>query len=69
MAIWLWSTPSLGQVDEPLHIGSEQSLSILDLAETVAQVSGKVLGFIPKIVVSKFEDSAGVMNQYEVPQG
>jgi dTDP-glucose 4,6-dehydratase len=52
MATWLWSALAHGGNGLPLHIGSERSISILELAHCVARVSGEVLNYLPEVIVS-----------------
>jgi dTDP-glucose 4,6-dehydratase len=52
MAIWLWSALAKRSSPHPLHIGSEQSVSILELALAVARVSTTELNFVPEIKVA-----------------
>ena len=64
MAAWLWSALAHGQTTSPFHIGSEQSVSILGLAQTVATVSSEVLNYIPEITVAKEIDLSESVHQY-----
>ena len=65
MATWLWSALALGgEHRKPLHIGSEHSVSILELAQTVAAVSGEVLDYVPEIIVEKAIDPLEPIHQY-----
>jgi len=66
MATWLWSALAHGgdQDVEPFHIGSEHSVSILELAQTVADVSAEVLNYVPEIVVAKAIDPSEPVHQY-----
>ena len=66
MATWLWSALTHGgdQDAEPFHIGSEHSVSILELAQTVAKVSGEVLSYVPEITVAKAIDPSEPVHQY-----
>jgi nucleoside-diphosphate-sugar epimerase len=64
MATWLWSALAHGQTTSPFHIGSEQSVSILELAQTVATVSSEVLNYIPEITVAKEIDLSESVHQY-----
>ena len=64
MATWLWSALAFGENEEPLHIGSEHSVSILELAQTVAKVSGEVLNYVPDITVAKAIDPSEPVHQY-----
>ena len=64
MATWLWSALTHTENEEPLHIGSEHSVSILELAQTVATVSGEVLNYIPEITVAKAIDPSEPVHQY-----
>jgi len=65
MATWLWS--ALAHDDQnaaAFHIGSEHSVSILELAQIVARVSGEVLNYIPEITVAKEIDLSESVHQY-----
>jgi dTDP-glucose 4,6-dehydratase len=64
MAIWLWSALAYGGVDKPFHIGSENSISILELAQAVAKASNQTLNFFPKIKVAQQVDLAETVHQY-----
>jgi dTDP-glucose 4,6-dehydratase len=64
MATWLWSALADGGNGEPLHIGSEHSISILELAQNVAQVSGEVLNYVPEIIVSVPVNESLPVHQY-----
>ena len=64
MATWLWSALAHDEIKEPLHIGSERSVSILELAQTVAKVSSEVLNYIPEITVAKAIDPSEPVHQY-----
>ena len=64
MATWLWSALAHGETASPFHIGSEHSVSILELAQTVATVSGEVLHFIPEITVAKKINLSESVHQY-----
>ena len=64
MATWLWSALAHYKKEEPLHIGSEHSVSILELAQTVATVSGEVLNYVPEITVAKAIDPSEPVHQY-----
>jgi nucleoside-diphosphate-sugar epimerase len=66
MATWLWSAlaHSGSENAEPFHIGSEHSVSILKLAQTVAAVSGEVLNYVPEITVAKAIDPSEPIHQY-----
>ena len=64
MATWLWSALAHGETASPFHIGSEQSVSILELAQTVATVSGELLNYIPEITVAKKIDLSESVHQY-----
>ena len=64
MATWLWSALAHDENNEPLHIGSEHSVSILELAQTVARVSGEVLNYFPEITVAKQTDLSEPVHQY-----
>jgi len=64
MATWLWSALMHDENEGPLHIGSEHSVSILELAQTVATVSGEILNYIPEITVAKAIDPSEPVHQY-----
>ena len=64
MATWLWSALAHGGNGEPFHIGSEHSISILELAQNVARVSGEVLNYVPEIVVSLPVNESLPVHQY-----
>ena len=64
MATWLWSALAHGGTEIPFHIGSEQSVSILELAQAVATVSGELLNHIPEITVAKEIDLSESVHQY-----
>lgn len=64
MATWLWSALAHGGNGEPLHIGSERSISILELARYVARVSGEVLNYVPEVVVSLPVNETVPVHQY-----
>jgi len=64
MATWLWSALAHGETASPFHIGSEDSVSILELAQIVARVSGEVLDYVPEITVAKKIDLSESVHQY-----
>jgi dTDP-glucose 4,6-dehydratase len=64
MATWLWSALAHGGIGEPLHIGSERSISILELARCVARVSGEVLNYVPEVIVSLPVNDSVPVHQY-----
>ncbi len=64
MATWLWSALAHGETEIPFHIGSEQSVSILELAQAVAKVSGEVFNYVPEITVIKEIDLSESVHQY-----
>jgi len=64
MATWLWSALAHGKTEIPFHIGSEDSVSILELAQTVATVSGELLNYVPEITVVKEIDLSESVHQY-----
>lgn len=66
MATWLWSALAHGggKGEEPFHIGSEHSVSIFELAQTVAKVSGEVMNFLPEITVGKPINPSEPVHQY-----
>ena len=64
MATWLWSALAHGETASPFHIGSEDSVSILELAQTVATVSSELLNYVPEITVAKEIDLSESVHQY-----
>jgi dTDP-glucose 4,6-dehydratase len=64
MATWLWSALAHGENGEPFHIGSENSISILELAQNVARVSDLVLGYVPAVIVTLPVDESLPVHQY-----
>jgi nucleoside-diphosphate-sugar epimerase len=64
MATWLWSALAHGETESPLHIGSEYSISILELAQIVTAVSGEVLNYVPEILVAKEIDFSESIHKY-----
>ena len=64
MATWLWSALAHGKTASPYHIGSEHSVSILELAHAVATVSGEVFNYVPEITVAKEIDLSESVHQY-----
>jgi len=66
MATWLWSALAHGggKNTEPFHIGSEHSVSILELAQIVATVCSEVLNYVPEITVAKEIDLLEPVHQY-----
>ena len=64
MATWLWSALADGGNEEPLNIGSERSISILELAKNVARVSGEVLNYVPEVIVSVPVNESSPVHQY-----
>ena len=64
MAIWLWSALAHGAQGSPFHIGSEHSVSILELALAVAKASDQVLDFLPEIRVAQNSNPAEAIHQY-----
>jgi nucleoside-diphosphate-sugar epimerase len=64
MATWLWSALAHGETASPFHIGSEHSVSILELAQAVATVSGELLNYIPEITVAKEINLSESVHQY-----
>ena len=64
MATWLWSALAHGGNGEPLHIGSENSISILELAQIVAKVSGEVLNYVPEVIVSVPVNESSPVHHY-----
>ncbi len=64
MAIWLWSAIARKKSPHPLHIGSEHSISIHELAQAVANVSASELNFTPEIKVANRSDNPEQFHQY-----
>jgi dTDP-glucose 4,6-dehydratase len=64
MATWLWSALANGGAEKPFHIGSENSISILELAQAVAKASNQTLNFLPEIKVAQQVDPAETVHQY-----
>ena len=64
MAIWLWSALTQRSSPNPLHIGSEHSVSILELAQAVARVSKTELNFVPEIKVANPSANSEKFHQY-----
>ena len=64
MAIWLWSALAKKSSPHPLHIGSEHSVSILELAQAVARVSAIELNFVPEIKVANTSADPKKFHQY-----
>ena len=64
MAIWLWSALAKKNSPHPLHIGSEHSVSILELAQAVARVSKTELNFVPEIKVANPSANSEKFHQY-----
>ena len=64
MATWLWSALAHGETAIPFHIGSEHSVSILELAQTVATVSGEVFKYVPEIIVAREINLLEPVHQY-----
>ena len=66
MATWIWCalTHDGNKNTAPFHIGSEHSVSILELAQTVATVSGEKLNYVPEITVAKAVDPSEPIHQY-----
>ena len=64
MAIWLWSALAKKKSPQPLHIGSEHSISILELAQAVARVSTTELNFVPEIKVANPSANSEKFHQY-----
>ena len=64
MAIWLWSALAKKNSPHPLHIGSEHSVSILELAQAVARVSAIELNFVPEIKVANTSADPKKFHQY-----
>ena len=64
MATWLWCALASGGNEGPFHIGSENSISVLELAQNVARVSGEVLGYVPAIAVSIPVNESLPVHQY-----
>lgn len=64
MATWLWSALANGGAEKPFHIGSENSISIVELAQAVAKASNQTLNFLPEIKVAQQVDPAETAHQY-----
>ena len=64
MAIWLWSALAKKTPPHPLHIGSEHSISILELAQAVASTSATELNFTPEIRVAETSANPEKFHQY-----
>ena len=64
MAVWLWSALTKRSSPHPLHIGSEHSVSILELAQAVARVSTTELNFVPEIKVANPSSNSEKFHQY-----
>jgi dTDP-glucose 4,6-dehydratase len=66
MATWLWSALAYDgdKNATAFHIGSEHSVSILELAQAVATVSGELLNYVPEITVAKTIDPSEPIHQY-----
>jgi dTDP-glucose 4,6-dehydratase len=64
MAIWLWSALAKKKSSHPLHIGSEHSISIRELAQAVANVSITELNFTPEIKVATTSNNPAQFHQY-----
>lgn len=64
MATWLWCALTTEQSHYSMHIGSEHSTSILELAKTVARVSASELSFAPKIKIAATSTNPNFFHQY-----
>ena len=64
MATWLWSALSISHLQVPLHIGSDHSISILELAKVVAEASSEILKYTPEIKVSDTPKDNEAFHQY-----
>lgn len=64
MATWLWCAVAERDVVQPLHVGSERSISILELAKMVAKASKKILNFAPEIDVAEPVSNKNIFHQY-----
>ncbi|MFM9121440.1 MAG: NAD-dependent epimerase/dehydratase family protein, partial [Actinomycetota bacterium] len=64
MATWLWAATAKGSIADPIHVGSERSVSILELAHAVAEVSARVLDFRPEVIVANPDPGARNFHQY-----
>jgi nucleoside-diphosphate-sugar epimerase len=64
MAIWLWPALAKKKSSHPLHIGSEHSISIRELAQAVANVSITELNFTPEIKVATTSNNPAQFHQY-----
>jgi len=64
MATWLWCALSEREIAQPLHVGSERSISILELAQVVAKVSEQILNFKPDINLAIPASNKTIFHQY-----
>jgi nucleoside-diphosphate-sugar epimerase len=64
MATWLWSALSVSHLEVPLHIGSDHSVSILELAKVVAEASSEILNYTPEIKVADTPKDNDSFHQY-----
>lgn len=64
MATWLWCALARRESPHPLHVGSEHSVSILELARAVARVSAIELNFVPEIKVEITAPNPVSFHQY-----
>jgi len=64
MATWLWVALAKRSIANPIHVGSEKSVSILELAHAVAEVSARVLDYRPEIIVALPDSSLKNFHQY-----
>jgi dTDP-glucose 4,6-dehydratase len=64
MATWLWSALSVSHLEVPLHIGSDHSVSILELAKVVAEASSEILNYTPDIKVADTPKDNDSFHQY-----
>jgi nucleoside-diphosphate-sugar epimerase len=64
MAVWLWSALAKRSSPHPLHIGSEHSVSILELAQAVARVSATEQNFTPEIKIANTSAYLEKFHQY-----
>lgn len=64
MATWIWCALAKRESSHPLHIGSEHSVSILELAQAVARVSAVELNFVPEIKVAITVPNPASFHQY-----
>ena len=64
MATWLWCALAKKSSPQPLHIGSEHSVSIFKLAQAVARVSATELKYLPEIKVAVTSANSDKFHKY-----